>query len=259
MTGLEELRSTTEIVADGFAAHLPAYACRVYVDLREVVDAAGAPWSRLAGRLAGEAVPSLTAALLDLILEPEHERVRTALTTALASAQSGPGQIAAAAAVLGGLDFDGLRLDGLTRQALVGAGLPNDELDRAVGIVRALANGDPALAELGDAAVRGWFADPRIRTGLRVNTWEGVEYVEREAWLLWISVIAEAPGPSGGQASLAQLEALAQVAADAGYRVDRLLAALSIRRPASRPGRGRGGASARAFRGPASPRDGGAG
>ncbi len=259
MTGLEELRSTTEIVADGFAAHLPAYACRVYVDLREVVDAAGAPWSRLAGRLAGEAVPSLTAALLDLILEPEHERVRTALTTALASAQSGPGQIAAAAAVLGGLDFDGLRLDGLTRQALVGAGLPNDELDRAVGIVRALANGDPALAELGDAAVRGWFADPWIRTGLRVNTWEGVEYVEREAWLLWISVIAEAPGPSGGQASLAQLEALAQVAADAGYRVDRLLAALSIRRPASRPGRGRGGASARAFRGPASPRDGGAG
>ena len=259
MTGLEELRSTTEIVADGFAAHLPAFACRVYVDLREVVDEPGAPWSQLAGKLSGEAVPSLADALLDLVLEPEHERLRTALATAMASGQTGPRQIAAAAADLRGLDFDGLRLGGLVRQALDQAGLPNDELDRAVGIVRALATTDPAPAWLGDAAIRGWFNDPRIRTGLRVNTWDGVEYVEREAWLLWISVIADGPRPAGGQASPARLRSLARVAADAGYRLDRLLAAVAVRRRPGRPGPGRAGAPAPASRGPSSPRDGGAG
>ena len=238
LTGLEELRSTTEIAADGFAAELPAYACRVYVDLQEVVDEPAAPWSRLAGRLAGGAVPSLTEALADLVLEPEHERIRSALATALASASSGPGRFVVAAAVLRGLDFEGLRLGAVTRGALAGAGLPDHELDRAVGIVAALANADPALVGLDDAAIRGWFADPRIRTGLRVNTWDGVEYVEREAWQLWLLVIAGAGPAAGRRAGSARLKSLSRAAADSGYRVGRLLDTMTRCRP--RVGRRRG-------------------
>jgi glycosidase len=227
MTGLEELRSTSEIVADGFAAELGAYECRVYVDLREVVDEPGAPWSRLADRLGGNAVPSLADALADLVIEPEHRRVRAELTAAVAGAHREPGQIVDAAAALRGLDIDRLRLTGVIRGVLADTGLPREELDRAVGIVTALAGADPILVGLGDAAIRGWFADPRIRTALRLNTWDGVDYVEREAWLSWLSVIAEAIRSAGGKADPTRLKVLTRAAAAAGYRGEPLLGSLA--------------------------------
>jgi hypothetical protein len=230
MTGLEELRSATGIVEDGFAADLAAYSCRVYVDLRDLRDAADAPWSRLAERLGGAAVPSLTDALADLVLEPEHDRMRGNLLTAVASARTGPAQIAAAAGALRGIDVDGLRLGGVIRAVLARAGLPDAELDRGVGLAIALSTADQLLVGLGDAAIRGWFADPRIRTGLRVNTWDQVDYVEREAWLLWLGVIAQAIP----RASPTRLKKLSQAAAASGYRVDRLVDAVTTRRP--RPG-----------------------
>ena len=230
MTGLEELRSAAEVVEHGFAADLGAYACRVYVDLRDVVDSPDAPWSRLAERLGGAAVPSLVDTLADLVLEPEHDRVRGVLQGAVAAAPAGPARIAAAAAALGGLDVDRLRLGGVIRGALAEAGLPDVQLDRAVGIAIAVASADPAQIGLDDGAVRGWFADPRIRAALRVNTWEGVDYIEEEAWALWLAVITAASPGTSRKTSPTRLKALTRAAASAGYRVDRLLASTPISR-----------------------------
>ncbi len=230
MTGLEELRATSAIVDDGFEADLGAYSCRVYVDLRDVVDGPNEPWSRLAERLAGGAVPSLTDALADLVLEPEHDRLRAALLTAVATGRTTAARVVAAAGVLRGLDADGLRLSGVVRAVLAEEGLPDAELGRAVGIAIALAQADPGQVRLDDAAVRAWFSDPRIRTGLRVNTWDQLDYVEREAWLTWLGVVAEATG----KPSVARVRALARAAASAGYQVDRLLQTLPARRPPAR-------------------------
>jgi glycosidase len=267
LTGLEELRSTDEIINEGFAADLAAYGCRVYVDLRGVADAPDAPWSRLAGRLAGGAVPSLAEALADLLVEPDHERVRAALRTSLAGRTSAGASIAAAGGAIRGLDIDGLRLSRVIRESLAEAGLPPADLDRGTGLsiafARGVAGGDPAAAGLGDPAVRAWFADPAIRAGLRVNTWDGLDYVEREAWLLWLDTVAAAAGRPGG----ARLKRLARAAEVGGYRVDRILAdrgtttgaGTGATTPPRRPGRVRGGATGRASRGSSPPRDGGAG
>jgi glycosidase len=257
MTGLEELRSVDEIIADGFTAELPAYACRVYVDLREVVDGPGQPWTRLAERLAGAVVPSLEEALADMILEPEHEQARSAVGAALVGVERPEARIVAAARAIGGLDVARLRLWPVIRAALAADGSPAADVDRAVGLVVALAGAAPALIALDDAAVRGWLADVRIRDGLRLNAWDGVEYVERDAWLLWLAAAAyAASAASSARSSAARVRLLSRLAETAGYRVDRLLASLAA---TPRPGRGRAGATGRASRGSSSPRDGGAG
>jgi len=257
MTGLEELRSVDAIIDAGFEADLHAYACRVYLDLREVVDAPGQAWTRLAERLGGTPVPSLDDALADLILEPEHEQVRAALAVGLAGVEPPPARIVAAAGAISGLDVARLRLWPVIRSGLLAGGWPDTDVDRAVGLVVALAVAGPALVALDDAAIRGWFADARIRDGLRLNAWDGFEYVEHEAWLLWLSVVGEAtPKGSGSKPRSARVRLLAGLAETAGYRVDRLLASLAA---TPRPARGRAGATGRASRGPSSPRDGGAG
>jgi glycosidase len=259
MTGLEELRSTDEIVTEGFAAHLPAYGCRVFVELREVADAPDAPWSRLAERLAGGAVASLADALADLVLEPEHERSRAALRAALAGRATPGALISAAAGALRGLDVGGLRLRGVVRESLAEAGLPSADLARGVGLAIALARArdleEPEAAGFSDRAVRGWFADPVIRAGLGVNSWDGIEYVEREAWLQWLDAVAA----GGGRAANARRTRLARAAEAGGYRVDRILESLEATTPPRRPGPARGGATGRGSRGSSPPRDGGAG
>jgi hypothetical protein len=255
MTDREELHATGELIEHGFPATLAAYACRVYVDLREVADAPDAPWSRLAARLAGGSVPNLADALAGLVLEPEHERVRAVLVPVLASTPKPPARIVAAAGAIRGLDVQHLRLWPVIRDALTGVGWQLADVDRAVGLVVALSGADPAAIALDAAAVRAWFADPGIRAGLRVNAWDGFEFVEREAWLLWIAVVAEA----SGRPNAARSRALAGAAAAAGYRLDRLLATAAVRPRAGRPGPGRGGATGRGSRGPSSPPGGGAG
>jgi hypothetical protein len=263
MTSLEELRSTDEIIAEGFAAELGAYGCRVFVDMREVTDTPDAPWSRLGQRLAGGAVPSLDDALADLLLEPEHERIRADLRTSLAGRSSPGALISAAAAAIRGLDVDALRLGRVIRESLAQAGLPPADLDRGVGLsialARAAAGGDQPPAGLGDLAVRAWLASPAIRAGLRVNTWDGSDYVEREAWLLFLDAVAA----DGGRPADARRGVLARAAETAGYRVDRLLDGLEAGAGATprvrRPAPGRGGATGRGSRGSSPPRDGDAG
>ncbi len=255
MTDREELHATGEIVEHGFPATLAAYACRVYVDLREVTDARDTPWSQLAARLAGGSVPNLADALADLVVEPEHQRVRADLVAALASAATPAAQVVAAAGPIRGLDVQRLRLWPVIGDGLAQAGWQLAKVDRAVGLAVALSGADPAAIALDAAAIRAWFADPGIRAGLRVNAWDGSEFVEREAWLLWIAVVAEA----SGRPNAARSRTLARAAEEAGYRLDRLLAAVAVRPRARRPGPGRAGAPGRGSRGPSSPRDGGAG
>jgi pimeloyl-ACP methyl ester carboxylesterase/glycosidase len=66
-SGRESLRSAGEIRASGLFVALGAYECLVLDDLREVTSTADAPWAELAAQLGGRGVPSLDAALADLL------------------------------------------------------------------------------------------------------------------------------------------------------------------------------------------------
>jgi glycosidase len=74
-TGLEYLRSVTEIRDRGIHLSLHAYETRVLWELREVHDSAHI-WRRLAERLDGRGVPSLEEALRDMQLGPVHAALR---------------------------------------------------------------------------------------------------------------------------------------------------------------------------------------
>jgi hypothetical protein len=258
MSGLEELRSTSEIATDGFAVTLGTYGCRVYVDLRVVADGPDEPWSALAGRLAGRAVPSVADALADLRLAPEHDAWRAELGRVVAGLgpRPAPGRLEAALArALAGVEVDRLRLAGLIRTALAEGGVAEEDLDRSDAIVRALAGAAPALLGSSPAAVRAWFGDPGARAALRVNAWDGAEFVEREAWQAWLAALAELTGTARSR----RWPGLARLASDVGYRVDRILAGLALSRPARRPGPARAGASAKGSRDRGQPPGGGAG
>ncbi len=74
-SGLEFLRPSREIAEHGLFVTLGAYECRVYLDIREATDTTGA-YAALAYRLGRGGVPSISAALEDLRVEP----LRTAVT-----------------------------------------------------------------------------------------------------------------------------------------------------------------------------------
>jgi glycosidase len=80
-TGLEQLRSSRELLRDGLRLELNAYACHVFLDFREVADAAGL-YRRLADQLAGSGVSSVEEALRELELEPVHQALRRLLDPA---------------------------------------------------------------------------------------------------------------------------------------------------------------------------------
>ncbi len=249
MSGLEELRSVEQIAREGFRANLAAYGCRVYVDLREVVDEPGQPWSGLGRLLAGRTVSSVTDALADLVLAPEQEAVRARLAAVLEelpeSARARPAAVAAAlGAALGEVDIDRLRLSGVIRASLAAGGPGPDwiseaELDRWTDIARALAGpglaGSAARPGFGAGTVRGWFEDPAVRQALRVHRFDGAEYFEREAWEDWLAAVAAAAGlPRSTRRG-----ALVRAASDAGYNVAGLLSRLSTGRSSSKRARRR--------------------
>jgi glycosidase len=75
-TGLEYLRSGQDLHAHGWPVHLDAYQGHVFWEFRDLRDGASHQWRTLAGRLDGGGVPSLDAALEDLLLEPIHGPLR---------------------------------------------------------------------------------------------------------------------------------------------------------------------------------------
>jgi glycosidase len=78
-TGLEYLRSSRELHERGMYLELHAYACQVFVELREVRDGEGGPWAQLAAELNGRGVPSLDDALRALLLRPAQAPFRELL------------------------------------------------------------------------------------------------------------------------------------------------------------------------------------
>jgi hypothetical protein len=107
-----------------------------------------------------------------------------------------------------------------------------------------------------------WLARDLVRTAIGTNTWEGVEYLDRDAfrstleWAVRLDAIdAAAVGhgrrsPSGTRTATGSTAGpdlvgrLSQAAELAGYRLDRLRASLTptpvrARRPRSSPPRGR--------------------
>jgi glycosidase len=71
---LEYIRSCTDLRAKGLFVNLGAFQYQVFLDFREVMDDSQGRWSRLAGELDGQGIPSIDSAFremdLRLILEP---------------------------------------------------------------------------------------------------------------------------------------------------------------------------------------------
>jgi glycosidase len=89
--------------------------------------------------------------------------------------------------------------------------------------------------------VESWLVRDAVRAAMGVNTWEGVEWLDRDrfegllGWAVRLDAIE-----SGREPDMALVRRLSAAAEAAGYRVDALLAALSAPARASRPG-GQGG------------------
>jgi hypothetical protein len=89
--------------------------------------------------------------------------------------------------------------------------------------------------------LEAWLARDTIRVAIGINTWEGVEYIDRDRfadvlrWAVRLDAIeaGETAIPATGEALVARLTAAADAS---GYRVDRLREALADRSPATRAG-----------------------
>jgi glycosidase len=75
-SGLEFVRRSSELCREGLYVELHAYGCQVFIDVHELQDGPSGQLGRLAARLDGAGVPSVSAALRDMHLEPLHDAVR---------------------------------------------------------------------------------------------------------------------------------------------------------------------------------------
>jgi glycosidase len=172
--------------------------------------------------------PLLAAALSD-------DTARATLFSWIALSPIGDGVMARAR-------FDALRLGGPLAGGLRELGLDEAAAWAVVKQVRVLL-GLPRAATLGGPprtraarVAAALFADPVVRAAVGMNTWEGVDYIGREAWesvVEWAAVLdaldaTRVRGLARAQPvkpALAFAERLRAAAAEAGYRVDVLLAA----------------------------------
>jgi hypothetical protein len=128
--------------------------------------------------------------------------------------------------------FDELRLAPVLAVGFRGAGLDEAASWAAADHVRVLL----ALPRPSEIRARGaardarlierWAGRDAVRAAMGVNTWEGVEWLDRERFtaLLEWAVRLDAID-AGGTADRATVERLAASAAAAGYRMDRLVGA----------------------------------
>ncbi len=137
--------------------------------------------------------------------------------------------------------YEELRLAPVVADGLRGRGLDEGQAWWAAERVRMLLDlplpsglGGPA-ATLPARLVDAWLAHPAVRAFLRVNTWEGVEYVHGDSWqelLAWMGRLERILTPRKDRAKrpveLSVLERRLSDAAEAsGYRVDRLREAVA--------------------------------
>jgi hypothetical protein len=106
--------------------------------------------------------------------------------------------------------------------------------------------------------LEAWLSVEAVRVAIGLNTWEGVEYIDRDqfeellGWAVRLDTIeSDAPGTAAASSKMAKR--LSDAAETAGYRIDRLRAALASpavqakpakpAAPAKRPSRPRKGTS----------------
>jgi hypothetical protein len=153
--------------------------------------------------------------------------------------------------------YEELRLAPVVADALRAGGLDEGAAWWAAERVRTLldlplpsALGGPSTT-LPARLAEAWLANPAVRSFLRVNEWEGVEWFHLESWmelLDWVDRLERVGPASAGRRSgsaAARVEPIRRMrdAADAsGYRVDQLRAALATAasRGAGPAGRGKG-------------------
>jgi glycosidase len=310
-TGLEYLRSCTDLWERGLWLSLDAYAGHVFWEFREVRDGSSGQWRRLAERLNGRGVPSLDDALRGLQLEPVHaplrmlfegSHVEAVLEGTAADADldrledrladflravgdatgvsgdpvavaariraeaslayvDGAGRLSPSerAALLGwlvlsrlgamapGADvaltsaawYDELRLAPVIAAGFRTAGLDEADAWAVADLVRVL------LVLPRPSAIRGrgrqvdlrllerWLAHDGLRAAMGVNTWEGVEWLDRDRFATLVGWAVRLDSLESGRPADSRLAArLARAADVAGYRVDALLSILA--RPAGR-------------------------
>jgi glycosidase len=75
-SGLEFVRRSSDLCREGLYVELHAYGCQAFLDVREIEDGPSGQLAQLAARLNGAGVPSVSAALRDMHLEPLHDAVR---------------------------------------------------------------------------------------------------------------------------------------------------------------------------------------
>jgi glycosidase len=128
--------------------------------------------------------------------------------------------------------FDELRLAAPLVQGLRHAGLDEAEAWTAADLVRTLLHlARPSQVkgpqrERDHRLIERWLADETIRPAIGVNTWQGVEYIDRDRFarmLGWTARLERFAGQTGDRTLVERLLAAAEAA---GYRVDRLLASL---------------------------------
>jgi hypothetical protein len=109
-SGLEFVRRSSALCRDGLYVELHAYGCQVFLDIREVEDGPSGQLCRLAEKLKGAGVPSVSAAMREMHLAPLHDAVRglTEHGSLRRVAQIGAARAAAAAPGVAALDL-GLR------------------------------------------------------------------------------------------------------------------------------------------------------
>ena len=184
-------------------------------------------------------------------LAPDDPVGRAALLAWLALARFGELAQGSDPAATSRAWYDELRLPAPLAAGLREAGLDEGAAWAVADLVRVLLHLTRPAALKGPARTADsrlldrWLARDTVRTAIGLNTWQGVEYVDRDAfatmlqWAVRLDAI-EAVGSAKTRSDLAGR--LSTAAAAAGYRVDRLRAALAPvpprpKKPRSHPGR----------------------
>ncbi len=83
VSGLEYIRSSTQLCEKGLYVELGAYESHVFLDFREVEDSVERHYEKLATALDGRGVPNIGTALRELALQPVHKPFTTLLNADL--------------------------------------------------------------------------------------------------------------------------------------------------------------------------------
>ena len=181
---------------------------------------------------------------------PADPTERAALLAWLALSRIGVLAPAADIAATSRAWYDELRLPAVLAAGLRDVGLDEGEAWATADLVRVLlALPRPAWLRgpartLDGRLLEQWLARDVVRTAIGLNTWQGVEYVDRDAfarmlgWAVRLDAVEAVPKSTRGVgAGTGLVERLSTAAAEAGYRIDRLRAALAPAAAAPRSAR----------------------